>query len=170
MAILKVLQYPDKRLRQVAQPVEDFGDATQKLIDDMFETLYASENTAGYAATQMNIQQQIIVIDLSELKNEPLCVINPEFLEKRGETFEPEGCLSVPGGVYEKVKRAEYVKVRAMDRHGKPFEIESDTFLSRCLQHENDHLNGKLFIDHLSPLKRQMIDKKLAKLRKQGEL
>lgn len=163
MAILPVLQYPDKRLRLIAEPVTDFGSETQKIVDDMFETLYASADTGGYAAIQMNIQKRIIVIDYSEKKNEPLCVINPEFLEKRGEVFEPEGCLSVPGDTFCRVKRAEWVKVKAFDRHGKTFEIETDGYLSRCLQHETDHLNGILFIDYLSPLKRKLLDKRLKK-------
>lgn len=165
MAILKVLQYPDRRLRLKAKPVTDFGPATQAIIDDLFETLYASENTGGYAATQMNIQLQMIVIDASARKNEPLCVINPVFLEKRGETYEAEGCLSVPGGIYEPVKRAAFVKVSALDRYGQPLVIETEGYLSRCLQHENDHLQGRLFIDYLSPLKRQLVEKKLAKLK-----
>jgi len=163
MAVLPVLQYPDSRLRLIAEPVTDFGPETQKIVDDMFETLYASENTGGYAAIQMNIQKRIIVIDYSAQKNEPICVINPEFLEKRGEVFEVEGCLSVPGDTYCRVKRAEWVKVRAQDRYGKTIEIEADGYLSRCLQHETDHLNGILFIDYLSPLKRKLLDKRLKK-------
>ncbi len=165
MAILEVLQYPDKRLRLVAEPVKDFGPATQKIVDDMFDTLYASENTGGYAAIQMNIQHRIIVIDYSFEKNKPLCVINPEFLEKRGEVYETEGCLSVPGDTYCKVKRAEWVKVRYQDRHGEWKMVDTDGYLSRCLQHETDHLNGILFIDYLSPFKRRRIDKRLEKLR-----
>ncbi len=166
MAILPVLQYPDKRLRLVAEPVTDFGSETQTLVDDMFETLFASENTGGYAAIQMNIQKRIIVIAATD-QNENLCVINPEFLEKRGEVFEPEGCLSVPGDTFCRVKRAAWVKVRAQDRYGKVFEIEAEGYLSRCLQHETDHLNGILFIDYLSPFKRKRLDKRLEKYRAQ---
>ncbi len=162
MAVLPVLQYPDKRLRLISEPVTDFGAETQKIVDDMFETLYAT-GAGGYAAIQMNIQKRIIVIDYSEEKNQPLCVINPEFLEKRGEVFEVEGCMSVPDDTFCRVKRAEWVKVRAQDRHGKSFEVEGDGYLSRCLQHETDHLNGILFIDYLSPLKRKLLDARLKK-------
>jgi len=162
MAILEVLQYPDDRLRNKAAPVTDFGPETQRIVDDMFETLYASENTAGYAAIQMNIPKQIVVIDLSLSKNEPLCLINPVILEKRGETYIPEGCLSIPE-LFAPVKRAEWVHAKAFDRNGKEFEITDGDFLARCIQHEIDHLNGILFIDYLSPLKRQRFEKMLRK-------
>ena len=162
MAILTVLQYPDRRLRNKAQPVTDFGIETQKIVDDMFDTLYNSENTAGYAAIQMAIPKQIVVIDLSLEKNKPLCLINPEIIEKRGETYEPEACLSIPE-LFAPVKRAEWVHVKAYDREGKVFEITSGDFLAKCIQHEIDHLNGVLFIDYLSPLKRQRYEKALKK-------
>lgn len=163
MPMLEVLQYPDERLRLKAEPVTDFGPETQKIIDDMFETLYGSENCAGYAAIQMNIQKQIIVIDLSVEKNQPLCLVNPNIVDQQGDTYEPEGCMSVPE-VFASVKRAKWVHLQALDRHGNSFEIKDDTFLSKCIQHEIDHLNGILFIDYLSPLKRQRLDKKLKKL------
>lgn len=162
MAKLEVLQYPDDRLRLKAEPVTDFGPQTQQVIQDMFDTLYGSENCAGYAAIQMNIQQQIIVIDLSLEKNQPLLLINPEIIATEGETYEPEGCMSVPE-VFASVKRAKWVHVKAQDKDGNEFEIKDDTFLSKCIQHEIDHLNGILFIDYLSPLKRQRLEKKLKK-------
>lgn len=164
MAILKVLQYPDARLRLKAKPVEKFNAETNKIVQDMFDTLYGSENCAGYAAIQMNIQKQIVVIDFSEKKNEPLCFINPVILETRGKTNEPEACMSVPS-FYAAVERAEWVRVQALDANGKSFEIETDGFLAKCIQHEIDHLNGILFIDYLSPLKRRMYEKKLSKMK-----
>lgn len=160
---LPVLQYPDDRLRLKGAVVTDFGEATQRIVDNMFDTLYGSENCAGYAAIQMDIQQRIIVIDLSAGKNQPLCLINPEILAEEGETYEMEGCMSVPEATAP-VKRARWVHIKAQDRHGKPFEIKDDTFLAKCIQHEIDHLNGILFIDYLSPLKRARLDKRLKKM------
>ncbi len=161
MANLTILHFPDERLRTVAKPVETVDDALRALIDDMFETMYDAPGI-GLAATQVNIHKRLIVIDVSEEKNEPLVLINPEILEKDGEEEMDEGCLSVPG-IYEKVQRADHIKVRALDRHGEPFELETGGLLAVCIQHEIDHLDGKLFVDYLSSLKRQRIRKKLEK-------
>lgn len=162
MAVLEVLRFPDERLRTIAAPVEAISQATQTIIDDMFATMYAEEGI-GLAATQVNIHQRIIVIDLSEERNQPMVFINPELLSSRGETGIEEGCLSVPE-CRALVPRAEWVKVRALDRQGNTFELETDGLLAICLQHEMDHLVGKLFVDYLSPLKRQRIRQKLEKL------
>lgn len=161
MANLTILHFPDERLRTVAKPVEQVDDNLRALIDDMFETMYDAPGI-GLAATQVNVHQRLIVIDVSEEKNEPLVLINPEILEKTGVEEMDEGCLSVPG-IYEKVQRADWIKVRALDRHGEPFELETDGLLAVCIQHEIDHLDGKLFVDYLSSLKRQRIRKKLEK-------
>lgn len=163
MAILNILHYPDPRLRQKALPVEKVDNETKQFISDMFETMYDAPGI-GLAATQANVQKRIIVIDISEDKSQPLCFVNPEILQSEGEEIMEEGCLSVPG-IYEKVKRADHIKVRALDREGKEFEMEADGILSTCIQHEMDHLEGKLFVDYLSELKRQRIRKKLEKLR-----
>ena len=163
MAILNILHYPDPRLRQKALPVEKVDNETKQFISDMFETMYDAPGI-GLAATQANVQKRIIVIDISEDKSQPLCFVNPEILQREGEEIMEEGCLSVPG-IYEKVKRADHIKVRALDREGKEFEMEADGILSTCIQHEMDHLEGKLFVDYLSELKRQRIRKKLEKLR-----
>jgi len=165
MAVLEVLRFPDERLRTIAAPVEAISQATQTIIDDMFATMYAEEGI-GLAATQVNIHQRIIVIDLSEERNQPMVFINPELLSSRGETGIEEGCLSVPE-CRALVPRAEWVKVRALDRQGNTFELETDGLLAICLQHEMDHLVGKLFVDYLSPLKRQRIRQKLEKLTRQ---
>ena len=162
MAILDVLRFPDERLRTVAAPVETFTPELQQIVDDMFETMYAEEGI-GLAATQVDIHQRIIVIDVSENREDPLVLINPEILEQSGSTGIEEGCLSVPGS-RALVPRAEWVKVRALDRNGKPFELEADDLLAICIQHEMDHLVGKLFVDYLSPLKRQRIRQKLEKM------
>ena len=162
MAILDVLRFPDERLRTVAAPVETFTPELQQIVDDMFETMYAEEGI-GLAATQVDIHQRIIVIDVSEDRDDQLVLINPEILEQSGSTGIEEGCLSVPGS-RALVPRAEWVKVRALDRHGKPFELEADDLLAICIQHEMDHLVGKLFVDYLSPLKRQRIRQKLEKM------
>jgi len=161
MANLTILHFPDERLRTVAKPVEQVNDALRTLIDNMFETMYDAPGI-GLAATQINVHKRLIVIDVSEEKDQPLVLINPEILEKGGEEEMDEGCLSVPG-IYEKVQRAERVKVRAQDRNGEPFELEADGLLAVCIQHEIDHLDGKLFVDYLSTLKRQRIKKKLEK-------
>ncbi|MBO0408961.1 peptide deformylase [Aeromonas hydrophila] len=162
MAILDVLRFPDERLRTVAAPVETFTPELQQIVDDMFETMYAEEGI-GLAATQVDIHQRIIVIDVSENREDPLVLINPEIIEQAGSTGIEEGCLSVPGS-RALVPRAEWVKVRALDRHGKAFELEADDLLAICIQHEMDHLVGKLFVDYLSPLKRQRIRQKLEKM------
>ena len=162
MAILDVLRFPDERLHTVAAPVETITPELQQIVDDMFETMYAEEGI-GLAATQVDIHQRIIVIDVSEDREDQLVLINPEILEQSGSTGIEEGCLSVPGS-RALVPRAEWVKVRALDRHGKPFELEADDLLAICIQHEMDHLIGKLFVDYLSPLKRQRIRQKLEKM------
>lgn len=163
MAILNILHYPDPRLREKALPVDKVDSETRQFISDMFETMYDAPGI-GLAATQANVQKRIIVIDVSEDKSQPLCFINPVIVEADGEEIMEEGCLSVPG-IYEKVKRANHIKVRALDREGKDFEMEAEGILSTCIQHEMDHLEGKLFVDYLSELKRQRIRKKLEKLR-----
>jgi peptide deformylase len=165
MAILDILHFPDDRLRKSARPVEEVNDDIRRLVDDMFETMYAAPGI-GLAATQVNVHQQVIVIDISEEKNQPLVFINPEILHQDGEEETDEGCLSVPG-IFEKVKRAARVRVRALDRDGQPFELEADDLLAVCIQHEMDHLKGKLFVDYLSQLKRQRIRSKLKKARRQ---
>ncbi|MFO7594081.1 MAG: peptide deformylase [Pseudomonadota bacterium] len=165
MSHLTILHFPDERLRTVAKPVEKVDDELRGFIDDMFETMYDAPGI-GLAATQVNFHKRLIVVDISEEKNDPLVLINPEILEKDGVEEMDEGCLSVPG-VYEKVERAEQVKIRALDRNGEPFELEADGLLAVCIQHEIDHLDGKLFVDYLSNLKRQRIRKKLEKQRRQ---
>lgn len=161
MALLTILHYPDEHLRTVAKPVEQVDDQLRAFIDDMFETMYEAPGI-GLAATQVNFHQRLVVIDVSEEKNQPLVLINPEIVEKQGAEEMDEGCLSVPG-IYETVERAEWIKVRALDRNGEPFELETDGLLAVCVQHELDHLEGKLFVDYLSSLKRQRIRKKLEK-------
>ncbi|GAA5193951.1 peptide deformylase [Ferrimonas gelatinilytica] len=161
MAIREVLRFPDERLRTVAQPVTDFGPELQQLIDDMFETMY-EERGIGLAATQIDQHLQLIVMDLSEDKTEPRVFINPKVLEQRGHFINEEGCLSVPA-VYAKVERAEHIRLEAKDRHGETFVLDAEELLAICIQHEMDHLAGKLFIDYLSPLKRQRIKQKLEK-------
>jgi peptide deformylase len=164
MSVLQVLHFPDERLRKIAAPVKEVNADIQRIVDDMFETMYA-EDGIGLAATQVDIHQRIIVIDISENRDEPLVLINPELLEKHGETGIEEGCLSVPEH-RALVPRAEKVKVRALDRQGQSFELEADELLAICIQHEMDHLVGKLFVDYLSPLKRQRIRQKLEKMAK----
>mgnify|MGYP006394427891 CR=1 FL=1 len=162
---LEILEFPDPRLRTVAKPVESVTDETRQLIDDMFETMYDASGI-GLAATQVNVHQRIVVMDLSEERNEPMVFVNPEFEELEGEPEDmQEGCLSVPG-FYEEVTRINHVMIRALDREGKPFELEARGLLAVCIQHEMDHLNGKLFVDYLSPLKRNRIRKKLQKQHK----
>jgi peptide deformylase len=165
MAHLTILHFPDERLRTIARPVEQVDDKLRAVIDDMFETMYDAPGI-GLAATQVDFHKRLIVIDVSEEKDQPLVLINPEILEKDGVEEMDEGCLSVPG-IYETVKRAERVKIRALDRNGEAFELEADGLLAVCIQHEIDHLDGKLFVDYLSGLKRQRIRKKLEKQRRQ---
>lgn len=161
MALLPILRYPDTRLHTRARRVEQVDDVIRTLIDDMAETMYEAPGI-GLAATQVNIHRRVIVIDISEDKSELLAFINPEIIERSGEQTCEEGCLSVPG-VYEQVTRAEWVKVRALDRQGKPFEVTADGLLAVCLQHEIDHLDGKVFVEYLSQLKLGRIKAKLAK-------
>ncbi|GAA4895505.1 peptide deformylase [Ferrimonas pelagia] len=161
MAIREVLRFPDERLRTVAQPVTDFDAELQQLIDDMFDTMY-EERGIGLAATQIDQHLQLIVMDLSEDKSQPRVFINPKVLEQDGHFINEEGCLSVPG-IYAKVERAEQIKVEALDRHGERYTLDADELLAICVQHEMDHLKGKLFVDYLSPLKRQRIKQKLEK-------
>ncbi|MDD3517374.1 MAG: peptide deformylase [Chromatiales bacterium] len=168
MAILDILHFPDPRLRKRAEPVAQVDDEVRRLIDDMFETMYDAPGI-GLAATQVDVHRRVIVIDVSKENDAPLCLINPEILTREGEEEMEEGCLSVPG-FYETVHRADRVRVRALDRDGKPFELDADGLLAVCIQHEMDHLEGKLFVDYLSSLKRQRIQKKLEKQERLGTL
>lgn len=161
MAILDILHFPDPRLRNKAKPVAEVDDQLRQLIDDMFDTMYEAPGI-GLAAIQVNAPQRVIVIDISEEKDQPLVLVNPEILEKDGIEEMSEGCLSVPG-VYENVKRADHIRFKALDRDGQAYEMEADGLLAVCVQHEIDHLDGKLFVDYLSNLKRQRIRKKLEK-------
>lgn len=161
MAKLTILEFPDARLRTVAKPVEQVDDALRALVDDMFETMYAAPGI-GLAATQVDVHLRLLVLDVSEDHSRPMVFINPEILEADGHQVYQEGCLSVPG-IYADVKRANRVRVKALDRDGKPFELEADGLLAVCIQHEMDHLAGKVFVDYLSPLKREQVRKKLAK-------
>ena len=162
MALLPILRYPDKRLHTVAEPVESVNGEIRELIEDMAQTMYAAPGV-GLAATQVDVHQQVIVIDISESRDQLLVLINPAIVESRGISDFEEGCLSVPG-IFEKIGRAEWIKLRALDRNGKPFEFEASGLLSVCIQHEMDHLRGKVFVEYLSSLKQSRI---LAKLRKQ---
>lgn len=162
MAILEILEYPDSRLRTIAKPVKSFNQELSRLINDMFETMYDAPGI-GLAATQVDKHIQLIVIDISEESNDPMVFINPEISVLEGELEKmQEGCLSVPG-FYEDVERIEHVLIKALDRTGKPFELEATGLLAVCIQHEMDHLNGKLFVDYISALKRNRIKKKLEK-------
>lgn len=165
MAIRKILYLPDERLRLVAKPIETFDDALQTLIEDMFETMYDARGV-GLAAPQIGVSLRLSVIDIVGDKKNQLVIINPEIVHAEGQKEFEEGCLSVPGA-YDTVIRAEKVKVKALDRLGKPIEIEGEGLLGECLQHEIDHLNGKLFVDLLSPLKRGMARRKLDKFKRQ---
>ena len=161
MAILKILQYPDERLHTVAKPVSGVTNATRQLIGDMAETMYAAPGI-GLAATQVDVHQQIIVIDISDTHDQLQVFINPEILAKQGESECEEGCLSVPG-IYEKVRRAERVTVRALDANGKSFTLETDGLLAICVQHEIDHLKGKVFVEYLSQLKQMRLKSRIKK-------
>jgi len=165
MALLNILHFPDPRLRKKATPIKDVNDEIRQLADDMLETMYDAPGV-GLAAVQVNVQKRLIVIDVSEDKSEPLVLINPEIIEKHGEREHEEGCLSVPES-YELVTRADTVTVKALDRDGQSYELEADELLATCIQHEIDHLDGKLFVDYLSNLKRQRIKKRLEKQQKQ---
>lgn len=164
MTRLTILEYPDPRLRTVAQPVKKVDDALRKLVDDMLETMYASSGI-GLAATQVNVHRRLLVADVSEERTQPLVFINPEILARDEVGVAQEGCLSVPG-VFEEIERAQRIRVRALGRDGEPFEMEACGLLAVCVQHEMDHLEGKLFVDYLSELKRQRVRKKLEKERK----
>ena len=164
MAKLKILEFPDPRLRRKALPVESVDDALRQLVDDMFETMYDAPGI-GLAATQVDVHKRLLVADVSSEKDAPWVLINPEILEKDGVAVSEEGCLSVPG-YYEEVERAEHIRVRYLDRDGKPQEKELDGLLAICVQHEIDHLEGKLFVDYLSEAKRQRIRKRLEKDRR----
>jgi len=166
MAKLEILEFPDARLRQVAKPVENVTDELRALIDDMFETMYDAPGV-GLAATQVNVHQRIVVIDVSEDQNEPLVFVNPqiEVLDEDIHQYD-EGCLSVPG-FYETVERPRQVRIKALDRDGEPFAMEAEGLLAVCIQHEVDHLDGKLFVDYISPLKRNRIRSKLEKAQRQ---
>jgi peptide deformylase len=165
MAIRKIVYLPDIRLRDLTMPVTQFDDKLQVLIDDMIATMYAAQGI-GLAAPQIGISLKLAVIDVSPERSKPLCIINPEIIEQDGQELMEEGCLSVPT-VYDKAPRAVKVKIRALDRTGTSFEMEADGLLAHCIQHEIDHLNGKLFVDYLSPLKKQRAQKKLEKFKRQ---
>ena len=165
MAKLKILHFPDPRLRKKAQPVALVDGSIRTLVDDMLETMYEAPGI-GLAATQVNVQKRVIVIDITEEKNQPLVLINPTLTTADGRVETDEGCLSVPG-FYEPVSRAEQIKVSALNRAGETIEFTADDLLAVCIQHEIDHLDGKLFVDYLSPLKRNRIRKKLLKQEKQ---
>ncbi|MGV8943723.1 peptide deformylase [Thermomonas sp.] len=168
MAMLPILEFPDPRLRIKAAPVDAarLADAwLQQLFDDMFETMYDAPGI-GLAASQVDVHQRFMVIDVTDDKSRPLVFVNPQITTRQGEQVYQEGCLSVPG-IYADVTRSDSITVEALDRHGQPFTLEADGVLAVCVQHEMDHLDGKLFVDYLSPLKREMVRKKLAKARKQ---
>ena len=165
MAILKILQYPDERLHTIARPVRAVNDATRKLIQDMAETMYSAPGI-GLAATQVDVHQQIIVMDVSETHDRLQVFINPEIVASGGECDREEGCLSVPG-VYEIVRRPQRVTVRALDAQGKPFTLDADDLLATCIQHEMDHLRGRVFVEYLSPLKQTRLRARIKKRRRE---
>jgi peptide deformylase len=162
MALLPILHYPDPRLHKIASPVTSVDDRIRTLIKDMAETMYAAPGI-GLAATQVDIHERVLIIDISETRDELHAFVNPQMLEKSGDAETEEGCLSVPG-VYDKVRRAERVKVRALDSRGEPFVLEAEGLLAVCIQHEIDHLDGKVFVEYLSRLKQQRIAAKMKKL------
>jgi peptide deformylase len=165
MTKLVILEYPDPRLRKKATPVMVVDDALRQLADNMLETMYAARGV-GLAATQVDVHKRLIVLDVSESRDQPLVLINPELLMAEGSGPGEEGCLSLPG-IYDKLSRATHIRVRALGRDGEPFELDAEGLLAVCIQHEMDHLEGKLFVDYLSELKRQLIRRRLAKERKQ---
>ncbi|WP_158368182.1 peptide deformylase [Candidatus Williamhamiltonella defendens] len=167
MSILQILHFPDDRLRKIASPVKKMDDQIRQITDDMLETMYQAEGI-GLAATQVNIHQRIIVVDISEDRHQPIILINPEVLEKSGETGIEEGCLSIP---VEKalIPRAKEITIEALNRDGRSFRLSADDLLAICIQHEMDHLIGKLFVDYISPFKRQRIQKKMEKMKKTNE-
>ena len=164
MATLDILHFPDTRLRNTAKPVAQVDDRVRKLIDDMFETMYEAPGI-GLAAIQVNQPHRVIVVDISEERNQPLALVNPEILDRQGEEEMDEGCLSVPG-YYEEVERAQHIRVSFLDQDGYTQEMEAEGLLAVCIQHEMDHLEGKLFVDYLSESKRLRIRKKLEKERR----
>lgn len=166
MAMLEILEFPDPRLRTVAKQVDKFDEPLKKLVGDMIETMYEA-NGIGLAATQVDRHIRLLVLDISEDRTSPRTYINPEVIAREGEQVCEEGCLSVPG-IYANVKRAESIRVQARDRHGVSFEEDVEGLHAVCLQHEMDHLDGRLFVDYLSPLKRQMVKKKIEKNRRQA--
>lgn len=165
MTILNVLHYPDARLRRHALPIEKVDGQIHALVDDMFETMYSAPGI-GLAAVQVDILKRLIIIDISENKDQPFCFINPRIIRREGVENIEEGCLSVPG-IYAEVTRSKYINVQALDRHGEPFEQEFEGIMAICIQHEVDHLDGKLFVDYLSEMKRSRIHKKMEKLRRE---
>ena len=166
MARLPILEYPDPRLRIRAEPVTEVDAEIQALVADMLETMYDAPGI-GLAATQVNVHKRVLVIDISEERDQPLCLINPEIVNAEGDVSYEEGCLSVPG-VFESVNRSEHIKVKALDETGESIEMTADGLLAICIQHEMDHLEGKLFVDYLSDLKRDRLKKKLTKKAKRG--
>lgn len=166
MARLPILEYPDPRLRIRAEPVTEVDDELQKLIADLFETMYSAPGI-GLAATQVNVHKRLLVVDVTAEGNQPYCLINPEIVERDGQTTAEEGCLSVPE-YYDFVERAARIKVRALDKNGAPFELEAEGLLAVCIQHEIDHLDGKLFVDYLSELKRERLKRKATKKAKRA--
>jgi peptide deformylase len=167
MSVLQVLTFPDDRLRTVAKPVEAVTPEIQKIVDDMLETMYEEEGI-GLAATQVDIHQRIVVIDVSDTRDQPMVLINPEITDKCGEDGIEEGCLSIPGA-RALVPRSAQVSVTALNREGEEYSFEADELLAICIQHELDHLEGKLFVDYLSPLKRKRIQDKMVKLKRFNE-
>jgi peptide deformylase len=165
MPIKTILEYPDPRLKQKTKPLETFDDSTQKMVEDMFDTLYSGPNNAGLAAPQIGLIERITVIDISPDRKQPLCLINPEIIKAEGTFENQEGCLSFPE-LFITVQRSEYIRFKALDRNGEPYEMDADGLLSICVQHELDHLDGIVFVDRLSPLKKQRALKKLEKLRR----
>ena len=165
MTKLAILEYPDPRLRKTAKPVAVVDDAVRQLVADLLDTMY-SANGVGLAATQVDVHRRVVVLDVSETRDQPMVLINPELVIAEGRGPAEEGCLSVPD-IYDKVQRATHIRVRALGRDGQPFEVEADGLLAVCIQHEMDHLEGKLFVDYLSERKRQLIRKRLEKDRKQ---
>ncbi|HSG64160.1 MAG TPA: peptide deformylase [Gammaproteobacteria bacterium] len=165
MALLNILEFPDPRLRTRAVPVERVDDSVRQLIDDLLETMYEAPGI-GLAATQVNVHRRVLVVDVSEDRSQPIVLVNPEIVERSGIEETEEGCLSVPG-IFDRVTRASRIRVRALDRDGDLQEIECDGLLAICIQHEMDHLEGKLFVDYLSELKRTRIRKKLEKERRE---
>jgi peptide deformylase len=165
MTKLAILEYPDPRLRKTAKPVIAVDDAVRQLSADLLETMYAAKGI-GLAATQVDVHRRVLVIDISEERNQPLTLINPEIVRAEGRGPGEEGCLSVPD-IYDKVQRATHIRVRALGLDGEPFEMDAEGLLAVCIQHEMDHLEGKLFVDYLSELKRQLIRRRLEKERKQ---